>query len=251
MKTMPRMLLLNAVVLASLSGVPIANAADGLDVWCEAQMSLDASGKVTSLEFSGKNGNDDPIAKKMAPVIRSWSFVPGSVNGVPAQTETTLTLHLRTVKSLDGNYGLRVLDAHTGAASLGSMAPPKYPHEALINGLEARVIAAVSVGTDGVPTKVEIAGISITSGGDHASRRQFETALSKSAMIWRIRPEVVGGHPVAAQFRVPVDFCLGTASPCMRVKEEVIAEDGSAPMNRTVPLDSQVKLTTQVIGTTL
>ncbi len=241
--------LLIAVWLIALCGSAFARQADRLDLWCDARLSLDASGKVTALEFNGKNGDSDPIAQKLAPVIRTWSFVPGSVNGVPMATETTLSLHLQTLKTGDGTYALRILDAHTGTVTTKAP-PPEYPNDALREETEASVIAVVSVGVDGVPARIEIAGIRTTNGKDHATDKMFETAVIEMAKTWRFRPEVVGGRAVTAQIKIPVEFCVNP-TPCMRVAKEHVANDEPMPLTRPLALDSQVKLVTQVVGTTL
>ena len=247
---MPRRIVLSIVVsLVALCGSAFARQADHLDLWCDAQLSLDASGKVTALDFIGKNGNADPIAQKLAPVIRAWSFVPGSIDGVPMPTETTLSLHLQTQKTGDGTYGLRILDAQTGAAMI-NMRPPEYPDYAMRNDIEARVIAVISVNSDGVPTRIDITGIGTTNDGDRTSQKIFATAVTVQAKTWRFRPEIVGGHAVTSQMRIPVDFCMN-AIPCIRVKDERVAEDAPMPLARPLALDSQVKLVTQVAGTTL
>ncbi len=246
---MPRkIVLLIVVLLAALCGSAFARQADHLDVWCDARLSLDASGKVTALNFVGKNGNADPIAQKLAPVIRTWSFVPGSVDGVPMATETTLSLHLQTQKAGDGSYGLRILEAQTGAA-MGRMRPPEYPRDALFSEIEAHVTALVSVDADGVPTKIAIDSISTSNDKDRATKKEFEAAVRETAKTWRFSPEVVGGHAVSSQSRVPVSFCITSA--CMRADKESVADDKSMPLTRPLALDSQVKLVTQVVGTTL
>src|SRR5690242_13082482 len=54
-------------------------------------LSLDGSGKITSM--TPLFGDDTrTIVEQLEPVIRRWHFTPGSINGRPADTQTTLTV---------------------------------------------------------------------------------------------------------------------------------------------------------------
>ena len=225
-----------------------AVAKDRLDLWCDAHLSLDASGKVTALEFIGKNGNADPVAMKLLPIIHNWAFEPGSVDGVQMSTETTLSLHLQSQRIADGGYALRIADAHTGAA-MGGMRPPNYPAQQLIDETEAKVLADVTVDVDGVPTRIEIADIRTSRIKDGVAKKAFEAAVIEAAKTWRLHPEVVGGHAMTSRVRVPVEFCISEES-CEHLPSPHIAQGEAMPSNRPVALDSRVKLITQVVGIT-
>jgi TonB family protein len=205
------------------------------------RVSLDASGKVTALEFLGKQGNDDPIARKLLPAIQTWSFAPGSVDGVPQPTDTTLNLVMRAQPQLDGSYALRILSAAVGVGSVAAMSPPAYPRAALENDVEGRFLVDISVGTDGVPDGVAIVAAKTTTGRDP---KRFEKTIHDTALTWRFRPEVVGGHPVAAHVRSTLDFCLFERTPCQRLPEE---DEAKAPdSTSSVDVDPRAKLLTAV-----
>jgi TonB family protein len=75
---------------------------------------------------------------------------------------------------------------------------PKYPQEAISQGIEGDVQAMVSFGTDGV-----VAGVKILS-GDKALADSVSTALSE----WRYAPVQLNGKPVTVEAPITVTFKL-------------------------------------------
>lgn len=78
--------------------------------------------------------------------------------------------------------------------------PPAYPRSARRNGDQGTVTLRVHVGTDGVPTAVELERSSGSSALDAAAR--------ESVKSWRFAPARRGVEPVAAWVIVPVVFRL-------------------------------------------
>ncbi|HEY2345432.1 MAG TPA: TonB family protein [Xanthomonadaceae bacterium] len=242
---MQKLLLAAAVMAMPMGGVALAKQADDPTMSFVFRMSLDANGRITALDYTGKHGNDNPVAGKLEQMIRSWDFTPGKIDGAPTPTDTTLTVRAVLRKSSGDGIELGIVDAHTGAAA-EKLLQPGYPSRELSSVIEARLIVVAAVGANGKVTKVEFAGISPM---NESNRKAFEAAVVEASKEWRFRPETVGGHPVAARVSLPVDFCLVT-SPCARVKDEALAKDGTLPQSTPVALDSQVTLVTQVAGTT-
>ena len=186
------------------------------------------------------------------PIIRGWAFEPGSVDGVPMQSETTLSLHLQAQKAGDGNYTLHIVEAHTGAATL-RMSFPDYPKEQLFEGAEAKVILNVTVGVDGKPSNVEVVEIR-SNYRDPNNMKAFQSASLVAAKDWRYMPETVGGHAAASNMLVPVEFCVSCSKSLD--KYSVVPLPGIKPLERAtsvdhpIAIDSRVKLLTVVADMT-
>ena len=96
--------------------------------WLRAGIVLDATGKLTSIEWLGTKTNDRLVTAPLEAVIRDWEFEPGKVDGVPAVTETGLLLHVGLGKTAEGGVTLSIDDALTGAISV-RQDPPAYPRD--------------------------------------------------------------------------------------------------------------------------
>jgi protein TonB len=77
--------------------------------------------------------------------------------------------------------------------------PPAYPERAIDRGLEATVVALITIDTTGRVTRVSIE----TSGGP-----EFDDAVLKSARGTLFQPPVRQGRALPARFRRPFEFKL-------------------------------------------
>lgn len=197
-----------AFVLAALSTV--AATAMGADAPLHLNhawhVSLDAKGKVTALADVGNlaAGVRDPLER----AIRAWSFEAGQVNGTPAPTETTLVLDVTFLPGADGNYAVRIDDARTGGAidTKSSMVnPPHMPRDVVKPGFMGRVVVKADYDADG---KI-IAVTPQADQGFHATR-SLDAATVKAVRKWKVTPEQVGGHGVAASVMVPICYTVTT-----------------------------------------
>jgi TonB family protein len=255
---MSRKNLLATVLLALSCGVASAHQAKHFEIYYEAGVSIGADGKISTLtvvkpeatgiqNFVNRDATDHLIDKRLEPLIRNWTFEPGSVNGQPMATETTLHVELEAVERADGNYSVTLLGADTGPRSLVTT-PPDYPKHEINTDAEAKVILLVSIDATGAP--IDITAANVITNGPAMSKTHFANAAIDAAKHWRFLPETVGGHPVATQMDIPITFCLDASNQCPSIAKRLAAEDGATPANRPVALDSKVKLLTQVAGTT-
>ncbi len=243
--------LAGVVALVALCGSGGAHAADPqhFDFWRSAHLSIGADGKVSDLVFVKKKDGPDIVAQRLDPVVRKWTFEPGSVDGQRMPTETEVSLHLDAQSTADGGYAIKLLYAAVGPGRL-SAAPPAYPRKELAEGAEAAVSLLVSIDAAGVPDKVLVENV--IGNGSSQNRRDLAEVAGKAAKDWRFQPEKVGGHGVASWVRMPVEFCIdGAASQCARFNSQLAAKNGAMPADMPVALDSKVKLITQVVGTAL
>lgn len=245
---MSRKIVLSSAVLLALSGgVASATQAEEVKLTCEASLSIGADGKIAALTFVNERQTNDLVCKRLEPLVRSWTFEPGTVNDQPMATETTLYVELSASKRADGDYAVKLLDAHTGPSSL-HLFPPDYPRREMIADAEAKVTLLVSIDATGVPT--DISAASVITNGSSANKASFARESIAAAKHWRFKPETVGGHPVASHVHVPITFCADSNNRCPSIAKQIAAEGGATPTNVPVALDSQVKLVTRVAGTT-
>ncbi|MBS0462987.1 MAG: energy transducer TonB [Proteobacteria bacterium] len=216
-----------------------------------ARLSLDANGKVDSLVFDDTKPGFAKVDARLESAIRQWAFVPGSIDGKPMPTQTTLSVELRATPEGNGDYAINVLGATTGLA-FQSVKPPEYPSIAMQRGCEGIITVRVDVDGTGAPTQTWV-----ESSDADCMKPHLEAAALTAAKQWRFNVETVGGHRMADQARVPVEFCLGIShGTCARWAKQVAdSEHGSgtpASSNMHITsIHSQTKLRTQVAGTTL
>jgi len=245
---MLRNVVLGAVLMATFCAAASATQAESADFRRSARVSIGADGKVTALTFDNTKAENDLIGKRLEPLIRSWTFQPGTVNGQPMPTETTLQLDLEATKTADGRYAIKLLNAFTGPGVL-STRPPDYPQHEFKAEAEAVVNLTIAIDATGAPSDVTLADV--TTNGTAVNKTNFGDAARNAAKGWRFQPELVGGHPVASHVSVPISFCMsGSSSQCPRFEKERAAHGDATPANTPVALDSKVKLISPVVGTT-
>jgi TonB family protein len=206
------------VVLAALCCVATAapKQPETFDVWLRAGVDIDASGHVQDLQWEEQSEVHALIAERLAPIVRGWEFEPATAEGRPAQTQTGLLIHILADELVDGSVAMRLADAKTGPTAL-TLAPPTYPLDAVRNGVEATVTVTVEVNSDGSPVIRETAYENSDGSRSEYYRKAFIASATEAVKLWKFRPELVAGQVVpGSSVRIPIDYCLGTASQCQR-----------------------------------
>lgn len=80
----------------------------------------------------------------------------------------------------------------------GQTPAPEYPAAAMRNGDQGTVMVRVEVGTDGVPTSVDVA--------QRSGSRDLDRAAVNAVRQWRFQPAQRDGQPVSGAVTVPIDF---------------------------------------------
>src|SRR3546814_6706734 len=85
-----RIMRLAAVVLAAVCGIATAGSKqpETFDVWLRAGVQIDETGHVQDLQWEEQSKVHALIAKRLAPVVRSWEFEPATADGQPAPTRS-------------------------------------------------------------------------------------------------------------------------------------------------------------------
>lgn len=245
---MHRFLVATAIATAFAIPAEAATKEGALHLTHEWQVSLDASGNVTSLGDEGKL--ELAVREPLERAIRSWSFEPGKIDGKPAPTDTTLTLDVTFVPAADGNYSVRIDDARTGGAidieKVRNKAP-QFPRDMARPGFVGRVVVKADYDADG---KI----VMVTPQADQSlnATRSLDAATVKAVRQWKVTPERVASHGVAASVMVPVCYTVTTGYPqdfdCAWTPPGSKSKVDNGEAFASAPI---AKLATDVIGRTL
>jgi TonB family protein len=221
--------------------IPMLALADGrvlkpVDLTMSWTVSLDATGAITSLQPAEQTNQG--LYERLEPGVRKWHFTPGKVNGKPAPSETTLTVHIK-LEPVDSNYRVRVRDAGTGAR-YATMTPPKYPDGATVSRRGGAVMLEVHYDDAGKVTAAKP-----VEGGLPKPGSDIERAAVVAVKKWTFTPEKIGGHGLAGAVRVPLCFSAQPdgANHChWQIGDEQVELDTKSPlaMNSIVHLKTEV-----------
>lgn len=229
-----RIHLLLALLALSLPALA-ADSSRSATLWLNAQVTIDADGRISSLEWREERPAGRAVIDHIEPIVRGWEFVPGTVDGVPAATRTRLTVRTSIVEE-QGALSVYIAEAATGASSI-DMQPPRFPLVALKDRVDAEVVTEIDIAADGTITLVDMR---FEGSRGILHRKAFLRAAESAIREWSFRLEEVGGHPVATRMSVPVTFCVQGSSWCAR-RERAAATRPVAP-GEALALESAVSL---------
>lgn len=237
-----------AFALAASLAFP-ATASDTVDQherWLEADIVIDADGRVDSLQWKKAPGAH-LITDKIEPLVRQWQFQPGAIDGVPSVTHTELKIRLVGSMNDDQKLMLRIADASTGTAT-DVLVLPKYPPFAARDGISASLEAIITVDANGRPTAVETSQYTADSTQDRGQvRRNFVAAAETAVQAWTFTPERVGGRAVPGRVKITIVFCYSGSNWCERQQQIALRESGTfTPAWMPMALDSVVRLLTDL-----
>jgi TonB family protein len=211
--------------------------------YAEWRVSLDAQGHVTKLE-----SNDrllDFVHARLDPLVRSWPFIPGALDGTPSPTETNLMVGFTLVPHGTDDYTVRIDSARTGGAfERRSQTPPQYPKTEMHLGKSGFAVLDVKYATDGHVTEVRRAD------GAPDVAEDFFKASREAVFHWKFEPEIVGGIARAGHVVTPMCFQVVRTSGLPKAPppsppachwtppgERVALQDGD-----TLPIDPAARL---------
>lgn len=210
------------------------------------RIKIGADGHVESLDPFIWKANK-VLRAAMEPLIRGWKFSPGSINGEPAETVTTLHVVFTLVPDASGqNYNLRFDEVHTGGSPQRLREAPHFPRSEIDRlkrtGQAERVVVDVAYDAQGKVTEVVLAENSPIKSGP------FVDAARRDVRTWKYLPETVSGRGVPGRLRVPLCYSVDSSSKC-----ESDADESGLGVSGDLPLamDSRVKLESDVIGKVL
>lgn len=239
------------IVFFAMAGAAFAAPSDGVvRVTAEWDMSLDANGAVTALE--ARPGRiKDVLLNTLETAVNSWSFSPGSINGKPAATDTSLWVSISLWPSPDGeSYSVKVDKVSTGGGIAKISKMPHFPrnqvHKARRNKTNPVVVLEVTYDELGKPSKILVAK------GSPIKTGLLVSGAIKAVLTWTFKPELVAGHGVEARVLLP--FCYAAVSNALGESNCSFPSDTgdtSFEPGSSIALESSVSLKSDVIGKTL
>ena len=223
------------------------------------------------------------VTSELAPVfadivareVKKWTFEPIEVDGKPVIAETRARLSLRAIPHA-GDYQLRIENVSFGDATpRGERVAPKYPGDALREGIGAKVLLVVRLDADGGVIAAEPYQTSLDAEvrSERAAKRwreRFEQASVAAAKQWHYDvTETVGGVAGEQVFMVPISYTLSysrttpkaqwrqyfpgpiTPSPLQLEGARMAAQAGAAADGETRALASRFRLKNDVTGSYL
>jgi hypothetical protein len=202
------------------------------------QLTLDAKGGVK--DVVARSSEMPKLYSKLEPVIRTWKFKPGQVDGQAAETRTYLNLHLR-LETKGNEVDVRVLNASTGG-SYGHVTRPVFPDSASWAHKEGGVMLRIHYDESGKVTSAEPYET------DQRPDDRFVQAARSSVMSWTFSPETVDGHGIASDVLVPICYQLSPYREPPSCRHRNPATGEAMTGGESLALNPAATLQTDVIG---
>jgi hypothetical protein len=195
------------------------------------------------------------VRKPLERAIRGWPFVPGTENGKPAITETGVSVNMTLVPSAGNTYAVCVDSVSTGS-SLDTRSVrtkhPQFPQGLAFNlsrtssSFVGRVVVKVDYDAEGrILTATPEPGMSMN------SRPELVASAVDAVRKWKMRPERVDGHGIAASVWIPICYSYGASQAqkdaCAWMPPGAKSGIGSGSAHA---IDPVAKLAGDVVGTT-
>jgi len=155
------------------------------------------------------------VADAFGKSIMKWRFDPVLVEGKPARVRTRMFARLSGESTSTDRYAIRLIDVQFGSfATYESVAPVRYPVQALKSLMGARAIMVVLVDPGGNVTQVHTQQVNLY-GNLKSSRRaselrdQFAEASAQSVREWKFAPKEPVPGAVDYSVVLVVDYKLG------------------------------------------
>lgn len=228
-------------LLSLAAAVSTVRADEPIQAWLRANITLDASGKLTSIEWPDQKARGKVLTDHLDKIIRTWEFEPGKREGVPAITRTRLNLNIEVENNPQGGMEVAILQAHTGVGS-DSLPPPRYPRTPAMRGYSAELRLQLDIDEQGKVVSSRVVQYEGDS-QDKWIRADFENASQAAVQSWTFVPEQVAGQPLPSKVTMPILFCLETKGWCgKREAARRAAGQPALSMDEAVALDSAVKI---------
>lgn len=140
---------------------------------------------------SGLEEPRQPKAAEEAPAVVETASAPAPIEEAPPAPPPAAPAPAADVALAPGDVP---------APIPGQNPSPQYPTAAMRRGDTGTVMLRVTVGTDGVPSDVEIVG--------RSGSRDLDRAAIDAMRRWRFRPAQRDGQPVSASVDIPITFDL-------------------------------------------
>jgi len=262
-------------------GMGLATGAENapvLEMSADGEIQIAPDGSVT--DYRLRSELVPAVATLVDKGVRGWRFEPIIVDGTAVVAKTTMHLGLKA-EPMEGkdNYRMRITQVRFGEIQRNARTrPPRYPKEAVVAHLGAKVLLAVRLGEDGQVLDAQAYQTSLDARPRSDSeaarwRKLFEQASMEAAKTWHYdMTETVNGKTVQTNAIVPVVFAVrdigssdassgkwkaylpGPVHPAPWMNEHPLADVRdltSLSDDEAVSLDSRFHLENDVIGKVL
>ena len=198
-----RLSILAVLFLLAAAPASTAGESEAIRLTLAWNVALDAQGHVTHLDaIANKRADRVPqIRARLEQELRGWAFVPGSVDGRPAATDTVVSATITLQPTAADSFRIVFDDVRTGGR-IAKAVPPKYPAAAVRRHETGTVVLRVDYDANGKVSSAAVDPASPTN-----TQRLVDAAL-EVANPWTFEPERVAGHGVAGTQSLPVCFAL-------------------------------------------
>jgi hypothetical protein len=216
---MKHLILLAAVFMAAGANAMPADPPAKDDVVAfsaSVRVDVDAAGKLVKVEVP--QDLPEAIRSAIEQRVASWQYQPTKIEGVPQAATTYVAVNACAIP-VAGGYRLGVDFDGNGVRTAGDrrLMPPEYPSIAQRSGAEAEFVLLLGIEKDGrvVIDEIEKADVS-----GRVGEKDFTLMLRKWVKTLRFDPEIVAGHPIRGQARMPVSFVMGDHGNRRTLKKE-------------------------------
>jgi TonB family protein len=199
------------------------------------RVQLDAEGKITRA-VPGNESLPAELNQGALEMARQLSFRPATINGVPTESETTVSLTIGFDKRPDGKYGLRLKHVSSGM-TMQHIKPPSFPREEQVRGISGRVVAEFRLRPDGTVDldSVKMDDVRVSRAAKGRAEANFRKAVREAMASLRFSLDTVAGRPVSLEARVPFFFCA-VDGDCGGLKGPEPNKISQSPIDETVAL---------------
>lgn len=243
-----RFLLLLGTALFACAAYADSKPDEPVHVGVDWRIAIDAQGHVTRMTAKENELVDrvPEIRTRLEQEIHGWSFVPGTVDGKPAPTETGLHVKAELLATSDNTVSIRIDHASVGG-SWTQMAPPHYPTAAIREHKTGEVVLRIAYDANGKVTSAVL-----DPDAPKVSDYLVEASI-KAAETWTFQPELVGGHSLAGVVRSPFCYSLNMVGHRLQDKcdWEPPGSHQALDQGETLALNPVAHLSTDVAGLVL
>ncbi len=165
---------------------------------------VDAGGVVASADVIADI--DPAFEASLVGLMKSWRFKAAKRDGIAVAARTSMWI--KVVATINDDQTARVSARYVSHGTKARrQKPPSYPRDLLRRGGEAEVVLDVTFDANGMVSNIAPFQIRVT-GGSKEMAKSFHAAAHNAVASWKVRPEVVGGVPVASRMLIPIKFTL-------------------------------------------
>ncbi|MDQ3495895.1 MAG: energy transducer TonB [Pseudomonadota bacterium] len=213
-----------AFVTSASAGVAQVRKQVEVSLLATGAIDIEQDGTVSAHVLDQPDKLPPAVVELLGKVIPQWRFEPVEVDGKLVKARTRMTVRVAARKQDDSSYEIRVNSASFSGnqdneagdviAVDGKMAPPRYPMEAVMAGIQGTVYLVLKIDRQGRVEEVVEEQTNLTWLGNEREMEQARSILARAAKSaarkWRYKPPTRGKQADNPHWsaRVPVDFAL-------------------------------------------